>query len=317
MKVLAAARSFAKSAEAKAVLSQAGFEIVLNPHDRPLKEAELLELIQDVDGMVAGMDEVTAAVIDKGAPRLKIVAKHGVGYNNIDLTAAKEHGVQVTITPGANTVSVAELAFALMLAVARKINLMDKSVRAGSWNRVTGGELSGKTLGIVGLGNIGGEVAKRAAAFDMQVVAYDLFPRADWIEKYGVVYKPLSEVIAAADFLSLHAPATPETQGMINRAVLKTMKPSAIIINTARGDLIVEEDLYAALTTGVIAGAGLDTFAQEPPVDSPLFTLDNVVLTPHAGAATAEAVTRMGVTAAEEVVRVLTGKQPLYSVLKK
>ena len=316
MKVLAAARSFAKSDEAKAVLTNAGIEIVLNPHDRPLKEAELLELIQDVDGMVAGMDEVTAAVIAKGAPRLKIVAKHGVGYNNIDLTAAKEHGVEVTITPGANTVSVAELAFCLMLAVARKIAVMDKSVKAGSWDRLTGGELSGKTLGIIGLGNIGSEVVKRAAAFDMKVVAYDLFPRADLIEKYGVIYKPLAEVIAEADFLSLHAPATPETLGMINKTSLKTMKPSAIIINTARGDLIVEEDLYEALTTGVIAGAGLDTFLQEPPVNSPLFTLNNVVLTPHAGATTTEAVTRMGVTAAEEVVRVLTGQTPRFSVLK-
>lgn len=316
MKVLAAARSFAKSAEAKAVLTQAGLEIVLNPYDRPLKEAELLELIQGVDGMVTGMDEVTAAVIAKGASALKIVAKHGVGYNNIDLAAARQHNVQVTITPGANTVSVAELALGLMLSLARKIPVMDRSVKAGSWDRLTGCELSGKTLGIVGLGSIGSEVVKRAYAFDMKIAAYDLFPRTDLIEKYGVVYKPLTEVLAAADFLSLHAPATPETLGMINKTTLQTMKKTAFIINTARGDLIVEQDLYEALTTGVIAGAGLDTFAQEPPVNSPLFTLDNVVLTPHAGATTSEAVTRMGVTAAEEVVRVLTGKQPLYSVIK-
>lgn len=315
-KVLAAARSFAKSAEAKAVLAQAGFEIVLNPYDRPLKEHELLELINGMDAMVTGMDEVTAAVLAKGVPALKIVAKHGVGYNNIDIAAAKQHGVQVTITPGANTVSVAELALGLMLSLARKIPVMDRSVKAGSWDRLTGGELSGKTLGIVGLGNIGSEVVKRAHAFDMSIVAYDLFPRADLIEKYDVSYKPLAEVIAAADFLSLHAPATPETLGMINRTTLQTMKKNAFIINTARGDLIVEQDLYEALTTGVIAGAGLDTFAQEPPVNSPLFSLDNVVLTPHAGATTCEAVTRMGVTAAEEVVRVLTGNQPLYSVIK-
>ena len=315
-KVLAAARSFAKSAEAKAVLEQAGFEVILNPYDRPLKEHELLELIKGLDGMVTGMDEVTAAVIAAGAPNLKIVAKHGVGYNNIDLTAAKQHGVEVTITPGANTVSVAELALGLMLTLARRITVMDRSVKAGSWDRLTGCELSGKILGIVGLGSIGSEVVKRAWAFDMKVVAFDLYPRADLIEKYGVTYKTLPEVIAEADFLSLHAPATPETQGMINKKTLATMKKSAFIINTARGDLINEADLFEALTTGVIAGAGLDTFAQEPPVDSPLFSLDNVVLTPHAGATTGEAVTRMGVTAAEEVVRVLTGQKPLYSVLK-
>lgn len=316
VKVLAAARSFAKSAEAKAVLEQAGFEIVLNPFDRPLKEQELLELMRDVDAMVTGMDEVTAAVVKAGAPRLKIVAKHGVGYNNIDLGAAKENGVQVTITPGANTKSVAELALGLMLSLARRIPVMDRSVKAGSWDRLTGCELSEKTLGIIGLGNIGAEVVKRAFAFDMKIVAFDLFPRTDLIEKYGVVYKTLPEVIAAADFLSLHAPATPETLGMINKHSLATMKKNAFIINTARGDLIVEDDLYEALKTGVIAGAGLDTFAQEPPTNSPLFGLDNVVLTPHAGATTHEAVTRMGVTAAEEVVRVLTGQQPLYSVIK-
>jgi D-3-phosphoglycerate dehydrogenase len=314
LKVLVAARSFAKSAEAKAVLQNAGFELVFNPYDRPLKEQELLELIKGMDAMVAGMDEVTANVIAAGAPTLKIVAKHGVGYNNISIEAARQHGVYVTVTPGANTKSVAELALGLMLAVARRIPVMDRSVRAGSWDRLTGSELSEKTLGIVGLGNIGGELAKRAYAFDMKIIAYDVYPRVDLIEKYGVTYKTLPEVLAEADFLSLHAPATPETAGMINKASLSTMKQSAILINTARGDLIVEEDLYDALKNGTIAGAGLDTFAQEPPANPRLFSLDNIVMTPHAGATTKEAVTRMGVTAAEEVVRVLSRQQPLYPV---
>jgi D-3-phosphoglycerate dehydrogenase len=315
-KVLAAARSFVKSAEAKAVLEKAGLELVLNPYDRPLKEQELLNLIVGVDAMVTGMDEVTDAVIQAGLPKLKIIAKHGVGYNNVDIIAAKQHNVQVTITPGANTVSVAELAFGLMLSLARQIPVMDRSVKLGSWERLVGWELAAKTLGIIGLGSIGVEVAKRASAFGMKIIAYDLFPRDAWTEKYGVIYKSLSEVIAEADFLSLHAPATPETVGMINKKALGTMKKSAVIVNTARGDLIIEDDLYEALTTGVVAGAGLDTFTQEPPLNSRLFTLDNVVLTPHAGAATREAVTRMGVTAAEEIVRVLTGQQPLYSVIK-
>lgn len=313
-KVLVAARSFARSPEAKSVLESQGYELILNTLDRPLEEAELLPLVKGADALVAGNDAVTAAVIAAGCPTLKIIAKHGVGYNNIDVAAAARHNVAVTITPGSNSKSVADLTLGLMLAVARRIPQMDHSMRAGSWGRITGNELGGKTLGIVGMGNIGGEVAKRAFGFDMKIVAFDVYPRQEFEQNYGVSYLPLAEVIARADFLSLHAPALPQTVGMINKDSLRTMKNTAYLINTARGDLIVEEDLYAALTGGIIAGAALDAFIHEPLHDSPLFGLNNVVLTPHAGANTYEAVVRTGVMAAEEVVRVLSGLEPRYAV---
>lgn len=313
-KVLIAARSFSRSPEAKAVLEEQGYELILNPHDRPLEEAELMEMIKGVDALVAGNDAVTSAVIAAGVPNLKIIAKHGVGYNNIDVNAAKNYGIPVTVTPGANSKSVAELAFGLMLAVARGIPRMDCSVRAGSWDRITGHELGGKVLGIIGMGNIGGELAKRAVGFDMKIIAYDVFPKQEFIDKYGVAYLPLPEVIAQADFLSLHAPSTHETIGMINQKTLSSMKRSAFLINTARGDLVVEDDLYQALSEGVIAGAALDTFSKEPLTESNLFDLKNIVVIPHAGAATHEAVIRTGLMGAEEVVRVLSGHPPQYAV---
>lgn len=314
-KVFIAARSFAQSTEAKAVLLAEGYQLILNPFDRPLTEEELIELLPGVDALVAGNDAVTERVIAALAPNLKIIAKHGVGYNTIDVAAAKRLNIPVTVTPGANSKSVADLALGLMLAIARRIPQMDGSVRKNSWQRITGNELGGKTLGIVGMGNIGGEVAKRAYGFDMKIVAYDVYPRQEFIDRFGVVYLSLPELLAQSDFISLHAPAIPETIGMINRHSLRTMKPTAYLINTSRGDLIVEEDLYQALVEKVIAGAALDTFIQEPLIDSRLFELDTVVLTPHAGAATQEAVTRMGTMAAQEVVRVLSGQQPQFPVV--
>lgn len=313
-KVLIAARSFSRSPEAKAVLEAKGYDLILNPYDRPLAEAELVEMIVGVDALVAGNDAVTQAVIAAGSPTLKIIAKHGVGYNNIDVSAAKQYGIPVTVAPGANSQSVAELAFALMLACARSIPQMDRSVRAGSWDRVTGNEVGGKVLGIVGMGNIGGEMAKRACGFGMKIIAFDVYPNQEFTKNYGVTYLPLADVISQADFLSLHAPSTPETIGLMNQTTLRTMKKTAFLINTARGDLVIEDDLYKALAAGVIAGAALDTFAKEPLQNSPLLELDNIIVTPHAGAATHEAVIRTGLIGAEEVVRVLSGQLPRYAV---
>ncbi|KAF1855685.1 hypothetical protein Lal_00002552 [Lupinus albus] len=312
-KVLIAARSFSRSKEAKAILEAQGYELILNPYDRPMTEAELVEMIAGVDALVAGNDDVTGAVIAAGAPDLKIIAKHGVGYNNIDVSTAKQYGIPVTVAPGANSQSVAELAFGLLLACVRSIPQMDCSIRAGSWDRVTGYEVGGKVLGIVGMGNIGGEVAKRACGFNMKIIAYDIYPNPEFIKNYGVTYLPLPEVIAQADFLSLHAPSTPGTVGMINRTTLRTMKKTAFLINTARGDLVNEEDLYEALSSGIIAGAALDTFAKEPLENSPLLTLKNIIVTPHAGAATHEGVIRTGLIGAGEVVRVLSGKKAIIT----
>jgi D-3-phosphoglycerate dehydrogenase len=316
-KVLALPRSFARSREAKDLLEQAGFDIVWNPAGRPLTEAELVEHIRGADALITGIDEVTAKVLEAGAPTLKLVAKYGVGYDNIDVAAADRLGIPVTVTPGAPTRSVAELALSLMLSVARHIPQMNGNVREGGWNRITGTELGDKVLGVVGLGAIGAEVVKRASAFDMKVVAFDRNERPDMIEKYGVRYVSLEELFTQSDFITLHAPALPETVGMINRETIELMKRSAVLINTARGDLVVEEDLYEALNTGRIAGAGLDTFIQEPPLDLKLVSLPNVVTSPHVGSNTVEAGYRMARMSAEEVIRVLAGEAPKFPVKRR
>jgi len=313
-KILVTARSFAASAIAKEVLEKENYEITFNPYGRTLTEQELVELIPGTAGLIAGLDEVTEKVIAAGQPTLKIIARYGVGYNNVDLNAARKYGVAVTITPGANNISVAELAMGLMLATARNIARIDALVRQGSWQRVKGVELNQKVLGVIGLGSIGSEVAKRASAFNMQILAYDKYVRQDMIEKYGVRYVTLDELLVQSDFISLHAPALPETVGMINKEKLRMMKSTAVLINTARGDLIVEEDLCTALAEHWIAAAALDAFVHEPLENSPLCKLENVVLTSHIGANTAESADRMGSMAAKEVVRVLSGGVPQNSV---
>lgn len=310
-KILITARSFDKKGPALECLLAAGHEV--DCVTQPLTEAELIASLADKAAYIAGLDQISAAVINS-APQLRIIARYGVGYDRVDLDAAAKRQVAVTITPGANTLAVAELTFGLMLAAARSIPLLDSSLRSGSWTKHTGPELAGKTLGIIGLGAIGCEVAKRARAFAMNVIAYDTCPREEFCRDWSISRLPLSEVIAQSDFLSLHAPAVPETIGIINRHSLRSMKPTAYLINTARGELVVEADLIDALQTGVIAGAALDAFAQEPLGDSPLTTLPNVVLTPHAGSATTEAAERMSLIAAQEVLRVLAGQEPLYQV---
>jgi D-3-phosphoglycerate dehydrogenase len=310
IKVLVTARSFALCEEAKAILESHGCSITWNPVGRPLKEQELLALISGMDALITGTDEVSEKVIAAGLPSLKVIGKYGVGYDNIDVAAARCHGVQVTFTPGVLTKAVAELAMGLLLSAARNIAAMDGLVRQGKWERITGKELADKTIGIVGTGNIGREVAKRAAAFDMNIIAYDVWPNRDYAAQYGIRYVSLDELLAKADFISLHTPSTPGTIGMINSKSLQDMKNTAVLINTARGDLIVEEDLIKALQEGVIAGAGLDTFALEPLKDERFFSLRNVVLSPHAGSNTRETVARMSVMVANDVVAVLTGNLP-------
>lgn len=294
------------------MLAAHGHRLTFNPLDRPLREDELIELIGDQDGVIAGVDEYSRRVIE-AAPRLKIIARYGVGYNNVDIAGARERGVTVTVTPGANTIAVAELTFGLMLAIARKIPQYDNGVKNGRWARLQTAELHGKTLGIVGLGAIGLEVAKRAVVFGMAVVAYDPVPRPEAAARYGFGYAPFEAVVAAADYLSLHLPALPSTIGLIGRDTLRRMKPSAFLINTARGELVAEEDLIDALRGGTIAGAALDAFVNEP-LTGPLLTMDNVVLTPHTGAATREAAGRMGKMAAEEVLRCFGDEPPLNRV---
>ena len=317
-KVLITARSVAANKEGKAILEAAGHEIMTHIGDRVWTEDEMVRIIPGIDAMIVGLDEISGKVIEAGAPTLKIIARNGVGYNKVDIEAAEKFAIPVTVTPGSNTISVCELVFGLMLSLARVIPVQDAQVRLGGWKRNLGCELHGKVLGVLGTGNIGSEVIKRAHAFGMKIIAFDVWQKQELCQDYNSRYLSLEEVLKEADFLTLHLPVMPDTKNLINERTLGMMKKTAFIINTARGELIDEQDLYAALKAGKIAGYGADTLTQEPPGQNhPLFTLPNVVLTPHCGAYTGEAVTRCSVMAAQEVVRVLSGQEPMYAVAVK
>jgi len=312
--ILTTPRSFAGCTKAQELLRQAGHEVRVQNPGKPYTAKELCSLIQGVDALIAGLDEINSEVIQAGSPTLKIIARNGVGYNNVDLEAAHRYGVAVTITPGVNSLSVCELAFALMMGLSRKVHLMDANIRNGEWTRVSGSELFGKTLGVLGTGAIGSELIKRCSAFGMNILAYDLYPKEELVNKYGVKYAELDQIYQEADYLSLHLPASAETKGMINASVISRIKRGACIVNTARGDLIDEDALYEALKSGQLGGAGLDAFTNEPFTDKRFFELSNVILTPHSGAFTAESVERTLVAAAEEVLRVLSKQKPLHAV---
>ncbi len=278
-----------------------------------MTEDRLIELLDGVEAAIVGVVPMTAHVLEN-APRLRVVSAHGVGVDHIDLEAATRLGVIIANCPGANDQAVADLTIGLMVSIARQIPQVDRDVRGGKWGRYEGSELWKKTLGLIGLGRIGRGVAKRASGFDMQVLAYDPYVDEKQAEAIGVRMTSLEEVIASADFVSLHAALTEETRNMIGKRELEQMKLSAFLINTARGGLVDEEALYTALVEGKLAGAALDAFTSEPPVDSPLLELRNVVITPHIGAHTKEAIERVGVLAAQNVVQALHTGEPVYRV---
>jgi D-3-phosphoglycerate dehydrogenase len=314
-KVLIATRSFGSTSERPwQVLAEAGCETVRAEMSQKMTEQRLIELLNGMDGAVVGVVPMTDRVIES-ASSLKVVSMHGVGLDHVDLEAAARKGLIVANCPGANDQAVADLAIGLMVAIARHIPFADQDVRNGKWGRYHGSELWKKTLSLIGLGRIGHGVAKRALGFDMQVLAYDPYVDEVQAEAIGVRMSSFEEVISAADFLSLHAALTEETRHMIGKSELEHMKPSAFLINTARGGLVDEEALYAALARGQLAGAALDTFAAEPPIGSPLLQLENVVLTPHIGAHTQEAIERMGMLAARNVVQALRAGEPVHRVV--
>lgn len=247
----------------------------------------------------------------EAAPRLRIIARHGAGYDTVDLAAAREHGVAVTVTADANAVSVAEHAFALVLSVVRRVAASDAAVRQGRWDQArraaTGLELSGKALGLVGFGRIGRRVARMAAAFDMTVLAADPAVDERTARDLGVRLVELPELLAASDVVSLHAPLLPATRGLIDARALATVRRGAVLVNTSRGGLVDEAALVDALDRGILSGAGLDVFQEEPlAAGSPLLRAD-VTLTPHCGGQTVEAMRRVGLQAADSVVTCARG----------
>ena len=313
-KVLVATRSFGSTSQKPwDVLTEAGCEVVKADMKGEITAEHMIDLLKDINGAVVGVVPMTAQVLDN-APQLKVVSMHGVGVDHINLDAAERLGIVIANCPGTNDQAVADLALGLMIAAARQISAADGALRAGQWGKYSGSELWNKTLGLIGYGRIGRGVAKRALGFDMNVQVYDPYIHPDQVGLPGVKLTSLEDVITSADFLSLHAALTEETQKLIGTEQLAMMKPTAFLINTARGGLIDEQALFEALSQKRIAGAGLDVFVEEPPLGSPLLALNNLVLTPHIGAHTQEAIERMGVMAAQNVVLTLQGGQPLHRV---
>ena len=309
-RVLITARVFAEGGdEPERVLTDAGLEVVYPERSGPLPEKELAPALRDIAGVIAAPDAYTDAVFEQ-VPEVKIVSRWGVGYDSIDVEAATRHGVIVATTPGTLHDSVADLVFALMLSAARNIAVSDRLVREGTWRYPGGMLVWGKTLGIVGLGTIGKAVARRAAGFDMQVLACDPVRDEEFAQEHGITYVSLEDLLAASDFVTLHTTLAEDTAGLIGEPELRRMKSTAILLNTGRGALVDQTALIRALTDGWITGAGLDVFEEEPlPADSPLTKLDYCVMTPHCGSFSIETIRRVSVVAAENVVAALRGRR--------
>lgn len=316
MKALISATSFLKpqNAAAKALAESFFDEIVYNDLGVPLKGDELLSRLEGCDAYIAGVDYITADVIENMPQSVKVISRYGVGVDRVDLSAAKKRGIVVTNTPGANSTSVCELAFALMLAAARNISQLHAAVSAGEWPRSEGIELAGKTLGIVGMGAIGKRLAVRARAFEMNVLAYDPYFDKAFAEANSIVNAGLDELFQKADVISLHVPLNAQTHHMVNAERISHMKDGAILINTARGGLIDENAAAEAIKKGKLGGLGLDAFEQEPLTDSPLKGLPHVIFTPHTGAHTAEAVAKMGSMSVQNAIAVLRGESCPYQL---
>lgn len=284
------------------IIEEAGIEVVNQPDITP---EELIKVIPDFPCMVVrSRTKVTKEVLDAGTS-LKSVVRAGVGLDNIDIGYAKEKGVKVLNTPSASTQSVAELTVAYLMALARNIPLMTASMKAGKWEKKSflGSEVSGKKLGLIGSGRIGQAVANRAIALGMTVVAYDPYVT----QLPNITLMELDDLLSEADYISLHIPHTDETHNILDASAFAKMKDGVRIINCARGGTIDEEALYQAIQSGKVAGAAMDVFAEEPLIDPKLFSLDQVIGSPHIGAGTTEAKERVGQVAAEKVIETLKG----------
>ena len=297
----------------KTVLTQAGLEIIeLLKGD----EAELVRVLPEIQGwIIRSGTTITARELEQ-AVKLEVIGRAGVGVDNIDIPAATAQGVVVMNTPGGNTVSAAEHTFAMLLALARNIPTGDQTTRSGEWKRkeLMGTELHGKTLGILGLGRIGQEVARRALGFQMKVIGYDPYVTADQLVVQDIALHDLDFVIRQADVLTLHLPRNKDTLDLISTQELEQMPDHALLINCARGGLVNEAALADALDQGVIAGAAVDVYLQEPPVGNPLLQARNIVLTPHLGASTREAGEKVAVQVATQIKDFLLEKRLINTV---
>ena len=305
------------------IIPDEGLKLILENCDAEVWQAEtpppkeiIIEKIKDCEGILTLLtDKIDAEIMDK-APKLRIISNYAVGYDNIDVKSATQRGIMVTNTPGVLTETTADLAFALILATARRIVEADKFTRSGKWKSwgpmlFLGRDVYGATLGIIGLGRIGQAVARRAKGFNMKVIYYSRKRKEDVERELGVEYRELHSLLREADIVSIHTPLTEETYHLIGEKELSLMKPTAILINTARGAVVDQKALYKALKERRIFGAGLDVYEKEPiDADDPLLELDNVVLLPHIGSASVETRGRMARMAAENLLAGLRGEKP-------
>ncbi len=276
----------------------------------------MLELAGDFEAFLCGDDAITRAVLDKSLPRLKIISKYGIGVDKIDVAGCTELGIPLTFCPGVNHTTVAEHTFLLMLGVFRHLMEQATAVRAGDWKRITGHEIMGKTIGVIGLGRIGKEVVKRARAFGMPLVGIDLYWPEEFASEYDVRQAAdYAEIFEKCDIISLHTNLTAETRNLIRSETIAKMKPNVVIVNCARGEMVNSVDMRAALETGKIAGYAADVLDQEPPsADHPLLTAPNCLITPHIGSRTFESVERQAMMATENLINCLKGQPPLAQV---
>jgi D-3-phosphoglycerate dehydrogenase / 2-oxoglutarate reductase len=301
--------------EGKAWLRERGYEIKMG------SGATLEDIARDVvdcDAVLARTAMFPAKVLEAGR-KLKVIARHGVGYDNVDVAKATELGIWVTFAPESNAGTVAEYTIGCIIALARNLTRSDREMREGNWNfrdQMVGWDLEDKVLGIAGMGKIGRRVAKKAAfGLEMKVIGYDPYLAPEQFHDHAIPAKTWEELLSTSDFVTLHLPGSPKTKGVVGKRELSLMKKSAFLINAARGDIVNEADLIEALRKGTIAGAALDVYAKEPPdPDNPLFSLENVLTTPHNSAHTQECMTRMALHAAQGIDEVLTGKRPTWPV---
>jgi phosphoglycerate dehydrogenase-like enzyme len=310
---------FSHSGPHMEVLREAGFELRFPPDSRlalgQCSEDETIEQLQGASAVIAWAESYSQRVID-ALPKLRVISRAGVGYDRVDVRAATERQVVVTITPNANHEAVAEHAFALLFAVAKSLVDNDRAVRSGGWPTQAIRPIRGCTLGIVGLGRIGRSMAMRAGAMRLRVLASDSHADLEFAKRYNIELVSLDELLAVSDFVSLHCPLSPATRGMFDRKMFAKMKPGSVLINTARGGLVVQPDLVDALRSGHLSGAGLDVLADEPPAaDEPLLSLPNVVISPHNAGSDVGALDAMAVEAATNIAQLKRGNWPAGAVL--
>lgn len=304
-KILVTPRSFGKTnPQPIQLLEEAGYEVIMNPLGRIMNREEMAEHVKGVVGIINGIDPIDSTVL-AAADKLRAISKYGVGTDNIDLKAAEEGGIPVAIAAGANTDAVADFAFTLMMACARRLVVINNRCKERDWTKLNALDVYGKHLGILGMGSIGKGLVKRASGFDMKISAYDMYWDETFAKKHQVSFAEPDEIYRNCDFISLHLPLTDDTRGMISTPQFDMMKPTAILVNTARGGIVDEEALVLALSEGSIYAAGFDAFQNEPPENDALYELENLIMGSHCAASTEGGTLSMGLVSANNLIELL------------